>query len=621
LILEATITQGAGVMTERRQERNRFNQVGLRSRADAYWRLRGAALGAVLVLVVASGCHGKGGAEPVALTVGPREVPVDELERAFWNQQTTDQSVRPDSASLRRFIPVYADRVIWEELAKQAVPVLEGTPKSRIEDFEEGLIVEQLRRESYLDAAQPSAAELRKGYDDLGRELHVRYMVVGDRQEAEDLVLVLRQGGVFAKIASQKSLDDRSRDAGGDLGWITYYDISGEARERVWALKPGEIAGPLASNGQWQIFQVVEERPNVGRGTFEAEASRIRLGFLSTRGPAGLERFLDELLRKYEFKTDPVEIAWMTALLREKTASVPRDLGTYSPEDLYDPEVKSKFDRNPFQVPPVTPADTGRVLATFRGPGGRIRPYDIIDQLLTDMPLSWPKFEKSEDVVNLTREISIERLLVIEARARKIDQRPEIRVRVADKEREVRARFFYRTQIRPAASFTDSQVRDYYDSHSAEFHEGERRRFAALNTAESDLAREIQQQLQTGLKVSEVKARLIGRDPTLTGTGDKGTDLMTFGQSPALDGVLFALPKDGVSSPIQVGARWTVAKVLEIEPARTIPFDEAALIIRRRTDPARADSLLKVKIDEARPGFRVQVSEEALRKVRLKAPA
>jgi hypothetical protein len=584
------------------------------------WRLRGAVLGALLALVVAPGCQGQNRSEPVVLTAGPRETPVGEFERAFWNECQTNKSFFADSASLRRFIPVYVDKVIWEELAKKAVPVLDPTPKERVDEFEEQLIVRVLRREAYLDAAEPSSAELRRSYEELGRELHLRRMVVADRQEAEDLLLVLRQGGAFARIAPQKSLDADSRDSGGDIGWVIYHRVDGETRERIWSLKPGEITPPIASNGQWQIFQLVEERPYVGRGTVEAETPQLRLGLMAGRALTGSQRFVDELLRKYEFKTDPAEVAWMTALLREKTASVPRDIGAFDPGELEDPEVKEKISGNPFKAPPVAPADTGRVLATWNEPGGRVTPFLVIDQLLVDAPISWPRFEKSDDVMKLIRRIVVERLEISEARARKIDQRPEIRAQIAEKEREVRARFFFRTKIRPAAALTESQVRSYYDSHPAEFRQGERRRFTAVSTIDSDLAREIPPLLREGLKVSEVRKRLLGRDATLTTSGDRGTDPLAYGQSPLLDSVLFALPKDGVSEPIPVEGRWTVAKVIEILPERTVPFEEAAIGIRARSAGARADSLLKVKINEARPGYPVRVYEDVLRKVRLRSP-
>jgi hypothetical protein len=224
-------------------------------------------------------------------------------------------------------------------------------------------------------------------------------------------------------------------------------------------------------------------------------------------------------------------------------------------------------------------------------------------------------------VVNLIREIVLERLLVVEGRARKIDQRPDVVARVADKEREVRARFYYRTKLRPAAAMTDSEARAYYDSHPAEFQQGERRRFAALSTAEVEVARDIQKQLEAGGTLSDVKARLMGRDPTLTGTGERGTDPLTYGESPVLDPILFALPLHGVSGPIPDEGRWTVAKVLEILPARVIPFDEAAQTMRQKSAAARTDALLKANVDEARPRYPVKVDEGALRRVRLKAPA
>jgi parvulin-like peptidyl-prolyl isomerase len=589
--------------------------------AGIRWRLVGPTWGALLALVVAPGCQGQDRSEPVVLTAGPREIRIDELERAFWSECKSNKSIFPDSASLRRFIPIYVDKVIWEELAKQAVPVLEGTPKDRVDEFEESLLVNTLRREAYLDAAEASPAELKKAYDDLGRELHLRYMLIGDRKEAEDLILVLRQGGVFAKIAPQKSLDEASRESGGDVGWVTYNRIDGEARERCWALKPGEIAGPIARGGQWQIFQLLEERPNVGRGTLEAETPQLRQALMAGRTVAGSRRYVEELFRRYEFKTDPTEVAWMTALLREKTASVPRDISAFDPGELDDPEVKDQISGNPFKTRPVAPADTGRVLATWNGPGGRITPYLVIDQLLTDATIAWPKFEKSDDVMKLIRAIVIERLEILEARARKIEQRPEIREQIAEEERDVRARFFFRTKIRLEVTPSAAQARAYYDSHPGEFHQGERRRFVAISAAESDLAREIPPLLREGLNVSEVRKRLLGRDPSLTTSGDRGTEPLTNGQSPMLDGVLFALPWNGVSEPIAVEGRWTVAKVVEILPERTIPFEEVAAGIRARSTGARADSLLKAKVNEARPGYPVQVHEEALRQVRLRPPA
>jgi parvulin-like peptidyl-prolyl isomerase len=593
---------------------------GLRLRAGIRRWFRGAAQAALLALVMASGCQGQDRANPVALVVGPREIRVDEMERAFWNECQTNKSLLPDSASLRRFIPIYVDKVIWEEVAKKEIPVLEGTPKDRVDEFEESLIVKALRREAYLDAAEPSTAELRKAYEQLGRELHLRKIEVADRKEAEDLLLVLRQGGVFAKIAPQKSLDDASRESGGDVGWVIYHRVEGEARDRIWALKPGEITPPIASNGHWLLFQLVEERPNVGRGTFEAESAQLRMGLMAGRAVIGGRRYVDELLRKYDFKTDPAEVAWMSALLREKTASVPRDISAFDPGELDDPEVKEKISGNPFKTPPVAPADTGRVLATWNAPQGRVTPYLVIDQLLTDAPLAWPTFEKSDDVMNLIRKIVVERLEITDARARKIDQRPDIRTQIAEKEREVRARFWFRTRIRPAAALPDSQVRSYYDSHPEEFRQGERRRFVAISAADSGLAREIPALLREGIRVSEVRKRLLGRDASLTTSGDRGTDLLVYGQSPMLDPVIFALPKDGVSEPIPVEGRWTVAKVVEILPPRTIPFEEAQSGIRARGIGARLDSLLKAKIDEARPGYPVQVREEALGKVRLRAP-
>ena len=97
----------------------------------------------------------------------------------------------------------------------------------------------------------------------------------------------------------------------------------------------------------------------------------------------------------------------MTALLREKTASVPRDIGAFDPGEVEDPEVKEKISGNPFQTRPWRPADTGRVLATFDGARREDRGLPSSSSIsFSPMRRSRGRqFEKSDDVVKLIRKL------------------------------------------------------------------------------------------------------------------------------------------------------------------------------------------------------------------------
>lgn len=583
----------------------------------------GVVAGLVLLLLgIFPSCQGKAGAEPVAVTIGSRQITLGEFERALWAEQKKDRTLTPDTAGVRRFLPVLEDKVIWEELAREEIPELEPVPRMRVEEFIEQKVVETLRQEAYLKEAQPGDDRVRRAYETLGRKLHLRYIKLASQEEAEEILQTVRQGAVFAKVAENKSLDESSRVRGGDIGWITYYDLDPEIRDRVFALRTGDIGGPYAWSGAWQLFQVTEEGTNEARGPLERERARLSQGLAMSAVIAGRSAFVEGLFRKYKLRMDPAEVAWMTALLREKTASVPRDVNALPRSDPDDPDSAPVLSGNPFTTPPVSPTDTSRVVATYEGPAGPVPIYPIlvVDQLLTDAPISWPRFEQTSDVENLIRELVLERLEIQEAVARRIGERPEIRARAAEEERKIRARFWYRTRLRPQTQFTPEEARAYYDAHPEEFQEPEKRRFVALNTASRAVAEQIRERFARGESPTAIKAALASADATLTGTGDRGTPMMSYGQSPLLDAILFRLPAAGVSTPIPVQGRYTVARVEEIAPAWKKSYEEVAQQIQQRTSTARTDALLREKIEAARPRFPVQVDWQVLDRVRPSEP-
>ena len=587
------------------------------------WSGPGSIVGAIVLLLwLVTSCQGKAGAEPVIVTVGPREIRLDEFERAFWAEQKKDRTLTPDTAGVRRFLPILEHRVIWEELAREEIPELEPIPRLRLEEFAEQQVVEALREEAYVRAAQPDEKAIRRAYDLLGRKLHLRYMKLATKEEAEEILQALRQGAVFPKVAEGKSLDEATRAKGGDIGWITYYDLDPEVRDRVFNLRSGDIGGPYAWSGAWQLFQVVEEAIHDGRGSLERERARLVQGLSMSGVIAGRSAYVEELFRKYKYRTDPAEVAWMTALLREKTASVPRTVSELPRSDPDDPDSPPVMSGNPFSTPPVSPTDTSRVIATFEGAGGLVRifPILVVDQLLTDAPMSWPRFEQTEDVERLVRELVLERLEILEAQNRGIAERPEIRQRLTEEERKIRARYWYRTRLRPQTRFSPEEARAYFETHPDEFQEPEKRRFVALNTAGRELAAEIRTRLARGETPSAIRAALSASDASLQGTGDRGTPLMTYGQSPLLDEVLFRLPAGGVSHPIPVQGRFTVARVEEIVPAWKKSFAEVEEEILQRTSAARTDEILQAKIDEARPRYPIRVDWSVVDRVRTTPP-
>ena len=93
--------------------------------------------------------------------------------------------------------------------------------------------------------------------------------------QGRDLVATLRGGAGFAALARQVSAA-ASAEAGGDLGWVRASAILPELRDRLLALKVGEVSDPVLSPAGVHIFQLRDRRSVGGSADAAADRERVR---------------------------------------------------------------------------------------------------------------------------------------------------------------------------------------------------------------------------------------------------------------------------------------------------------------------------------------------------------
>jgi peptidyl-prolyl cis-trans isomerase SurA len=82
----------------------------------------------------------------------------------------------------------------------------------------------------------------------------------------------LKQGAPFATVASQFSQSPSAAD-GGDIGWVVEGQLSDEIDQALSKLKPGEIAGPVRSEGGYYVLALRDRREPIGTVVEETTAS------------------------------------------------------------------------------------------------------------------------------------------------------------------------------------------------------------------------------------------------------------------------------------------------------------------------------------------------------------
>ena len=76
---------------------------------------------------------------------------------------------------------------------------------------------------------------------------------------ADDLMAQLSSGKSFEELAKAHSEGSEASE-GGEMGWVEKGQLMGEIDEKVFALKPGELAGPIHSSLGFHIFKMVERK-------------------------------------------------------------------------------------------------------------------------------------------------------------------------------------------------------------------------------------------------------------------------------------------------------------------------------------------------------------------------
>ncbi|WP_226647393.1 peptidyl-prolyl cis-trans isomerase [Mesobacillus subterraneus] len=96
---------------------------------------------------------------------------------------------------------------------------------------------------------------------DIPASYHLSQIVVETKEEADSAVKELKNGSSFAALAMERSLDEFSANAGGDIGFVTEEDelVSPEVIDAAKTLKSGEWTGPVKVENGYAIVYLHEK--------------------------------------------------------------------------------------------------------------------------------------------------------------------------------------------------------------------------------------------------------------------------------------------------------------------------------------------------------------------------
>ena len=172
-----------------------------------------------------------------------------------------------DGPELRKAL---RENLIAEEiLAQEAIKKkLDKDPETiaQLEIARQAVLVRAFQAD-YIKNNAVSDDTLRKEYEVLkvqmgDKEYKARHILVENENTARDIIASLKKGGNFAKIAVEKSIDDGSKENGGELNWsppAAYVRPFSEALVKL--SKGGMTEQPVQTSFGWHVIQLMDTRP------------------------------------------------------------------------------------------------------------------------------------------------------------------------------------------------------------------------------------------------------------------------------------------------------------------------------------------------------------------------
>lgn len=531
----------------------------------------GAVLLAATIAIPATAAETDQFAGMTVATVNGDAVTIKDLRSQFKNRHGGHTKFLGGEEELRTFLRIsIEDRLLLQEAYEIGLDE-DPAVKAQSDSFEDTKSADYFVKVEVEDKAEPSKEEAHDVWEKYGTFLvRIREIGVRTRSEAEEIRTGLLHGGDADTLARTCSLLMTRQRGGLRLaGW------GGDDPEReamILALDAGDVSPVLEIDGGFDVF-VGEGRVDAVRPEFDKVSETITAILRKRKKEAREKAIASEVWSKYHAQVtmaEPSVGAFRTLLESTPQAAV------------------AKWD------------------------GGQLAARDAAS--LEDLKLldAMSAADARAQLTARIRATTNSALFALEARARKLNQVPEVAYAVTDFREKLMLDALYGEHILKEFKLSDDEVRAYYDSHKADFSEQERRRVSQILVGSEMEAKAIVTELAKGADFAQV-AKSRSRDIT---TASAGGDLgwITSDHVPPVFSDVFKLSAGKFTQPVRTSAGWHVIYVSEVQPKRLLSFAEAKEAAKNVVSEQKKRAMRDVWLKTLRDAAKIEVDDEAIRK-------
>ena len=555
-----------------------------------------------LSLVWITGCASK--QSKIVAQIGKDKITVGELAGDYIemkkNAQIQIMSDLPLYDQFKEFLDQKIDSRLLVQAAYEKGFDKDPQIESRLEPEKEKLLMNELFRREVLSKVKVTDKDVADFYKKLGESIKVRHILVKTKKEADQIYRDLKKGADFDTLAKEKSIDTRTKDRGGDLGFISWRGMAGAAsfKEAAFKLKPQEFSRPVKTLAGWHIIKL-DERKKETQKSFEEEKENLKTSLQTMNQQEIGINYMVNLMEQSDLKM----VGSTIKMLEEKTRALA------ATDTLKSPMQGLNLD-------PAQLTEEEKSLPVIKYKGGELKVSEFLP-----FYNRWPSFQRpalndEENIKGLVfNYLLAPEILKKLALKKKIDQSKEYKDKLTlSKEAMIADK--YRSEIIWKDLAVDSaDLENFYQINKEKYITPAQVHVLEIMVKTEEEAKQVLKQLRAGADFKKLAEEKTIRTYAKQSGGDLGRIMKS--NYPELFDAAFKLKKNEIGGPIHllqspVGEGYSVIKLLEKTEQKQKTLAEVEPMVRNAVTYEKKNSVSRKWVEEARAKTEIKINEPVL---------
>jgi len=288
-----------------------------------------------------------------------------------------------------------------------------------------------------------SEEEIRNAYEWGKQEFKLSHILVKSPTLADSIYSALMAGADFKTLVTRYSMDMNTIENGGSIApWLSWNQLAPPSAEAVRNTPTGSYTKPILGGFGYQILRI-DERRERQQPPFEQARTEIEGNLKNQKQGLFVENYTNDLYSKFNLAIDSLLFVKIAPALQGNSAGAKVDYALISPEDQK------------------------KTLVSWKGGQWSVR--ETLDKYLQMTRGNAYRLTRYEDVADFARKANLQELMLLDARARKLDQTEEFKRDFFYAKNQLLGQKCREKLITRAVKVSEEEITAFYESHKSEY--------------------------------------------------------------------------------------------------------------------------------------------------------